>query len=144
MHEQGHAPAAIAAALTVSVRTVYQWLALYRAGGGAALRSGKSTGRKRRLSDEQRDQLKEWLLKTPEQHGFAGRYLWTQQLIADLIERAFAVTYHHDRIGRILKMIDVTHQKPARRARERDEAKIQQWRDEVWPALVKKAPTPAG
>jgi transposase len=69
--------------------------------------------------------------------------MWTQQLIAHLIEREFGIRYHHDRICRILKRMGFTHQKPARRAKERDEAKIQQWRTEVWPALLKKVPTPA-
>ena len=73
-----------------------------------------------------------------------GRYLWTQQLIADLIEREFRVTYHHDHVGVLLKRIGFTHQKPARRARERDEARIDGWRAEAWPALLKKVPTRAG
>jgi putative transposase len=143
MHEQGHSPAAIASALKVSVRTVYQWLARLRSGGREALQSRKPTGRRSRLSEEQKQWLGELLLKTPEQNGFAGRYLWTQQLIAHLIEREFGIRYHHDRICRILKRMGFTHQKPARRAKERDEAKIQQWRTEVWPALLKKVPTPA-
>lgn len=144
MREQGHKPAAIANALKVSVRTVYQWLAAHRAGGRQALRSVKPTGRKPRLTQEQKGRLAELLLATPQHNGFAGHYLWTQQLIADLIEREFGVKYHHDRVGRILRAIGFTHQKPARRAKERDEAAIQAWRTSVWPALLKKMPTPAG
>jgi transposase len=144
MHEQGHKPEAIAAALKVSVRTVYQWLAAFRAGGRAALRSAKPGGRRPRLTAEQKARLAALLLDTPEHHGFAGRHLWTQQLIADLIAREFEVTYHHDRVGRILRAIGFTHQKPARRAKERDEAAIEGWRAAAWPALLKKAPTPAG
>ena len=144
MHEQGHRPAGIAAGLKVSVRTVYQWLATYRAGGRAALCSAKPTGRRSRLSREHKARLAELLLNTPEHNGFAGRHLWTQQLIADLIEREFGVRYHHDRVGRILRAIGFTHQKPARRAKERDEARIQAWRGGAWPELLKKAPTPAG
>lgn len=144
MHGQGHKPAAIAKALKVSVRTVYQWLAACRAGGRQALRSAKPTGRKPRLTEEQKARLAELLLGTPEHNGFTGRYLWTQQLIADLIEREFAVRYHHDRVGRILRAIGFTHQKPARRAKERDEARIQAWRTTAWPELLKKVPMPAG
>jgi transposase len=142
MHDQEHKPAAIAKALGVSVRTVYEWLALYRVRGREALRSRKPTGRRSRLTADQRQRLAGLLEATPEQNGFAGKYLWTQQLIADLILREFGVSYHHDRIGRILKRIDFTHQKPMRRARERDEAKIDAWRQEVWPELLKKVPSP--
>jgi transposase len=67
-----------------------------------------------------------------------------QQLVADLIAREFGVSYHHDHVGVILKAMGFTHQKPQRRARERDEAKIEAWRREFWPALLKKVPSPAG
>jgi transposase len=43
----------------------------------------------------------------------------------------------------ILHELGFSHQKPARRAAERDEARIDAWRGEVWPALLKKVPTPA-
>jgi len=144
MHEQGHKPLAIANALGVSVRTVYQWIAHYREGGREALVSRKPPGRKSRLSQQQKEQLVQMLHKTPEENGFVGRYLWTQQLIADLIEREFSIKYHHDRIGRILKTLGFSHQKPARRASERDEVQIQQWREQVWPQLLKKVPSVAG
>jgi transposase len=144
MLEQGHEPKVVAAAVGVAAQTVRQWDRVRRAGGRAALRSRKPPGRKARLTDEQRAKLGELLLNSPEELGFVGRYLWTQQLIADLIAREFGVTYHHDRIGRILKRIGFTHQKPARRAKERDEQKIQQWRSEVWPDLLKKVPSAAG
>jgi len=82
------------------------------------------------------------LLKTPAECGF-DKYLWTQQLIAELIGREFGVSYHHDHVGVILKRMGFTHQKPMRRARERDEQRIEGWRREVWPALFKKASTTA-
>ena len=81
------------------------------------------------------------LLKTPVECGL-DRYLWTQQLIADLIQREFGVSYHHDHVGAILHEMGFTHQKPAKRARERDEAKIEAWRKVFWPELLKKTPPP--
>jgi len=54
------------------------------------------------------------------------------------------VTYHHDHVGVLLGAMGFTHQKPARRARERDEAKVEGWRRDAWPALLKKVPSPAG
>lgn len=141
--DQGQTPAEAAAAVGVAAQTVRAWNRARLKGGRQALRSRKPPGRVPRLTARQKDRLGELLLGTPEANGFAGRYLWTQQLIADLVAREFAVTYHHDRIGRILKAIGFTHQKPARRARERDDAKVQQWRDETWPALLKKPPRPA-
>ena len=144
MIDQGQAPADIARALGVAAQTVREWRRDYQAGGRAALASGKPTGRPAKLSADQRARLAELLVAPPAERGFAGRYLWTQQLIADLILREFGVTFHHDHVGVILKAIGFTHQKPMRRARERDEAKIEAWRREAWPALLKKASRPAG
>jgi len=89
------------------------------------------------LNASQREKLIELLLKTPMECGL-NRYLWTTQLIADLIQREFGVVYHHDHVGRLLGAMGFTHQKPARKARERDEARIEAWRLELWPALLKK------
>jgi len=143
MFEQGLTTSVIVESLKVDDQTVRRWRRRFDALGRDGLRSRKHAGRPPRLTQQQKEQLAELLLKTPQECGFEGRYLWTQQLIADLIQREFGVDYHHDHIGVILKRIDFTHQKPARRARERDEARIQAWRREVWPALLKKVPNAA-
>ena len=143
MFELGLKTAVIAASLGVDDQTVRGWRRKFVAGGRAALRSGHSGGRPPRLDEAQRARLGELLLTTPAACGF-DRYLWTQQLIAELIEREFGVSYHHDHVGVMLKEMGFTHQKPMRRARERDERAIQAWRREVWPGLLKKVPTPAG
>ncbi|MFL6114263.1 MAG: IS630 family transposase [Catenulispora sp.] len=144
MFEQGLTTAVIAAVLEVDDQTVRRWRRQFEAGGRDALRSRKHPGRTAALDEARRARLADLLLKTPVQCGFAGRHLWTQQLIAELIAREFGVTYHHDHVGVILKGIGFTHQKPARRAVERDEQRVEAWRREAWPALLKKASTPAG
>jgi transposase len=110
---------------------VARWRRAFCAGGREALRSRGRPGRPTRLAGGQRRRLGELLVKTPGECGFAGRHLWTQQLIADLIEREFGVRYHHDHVGVVLKAMGFTHQKPARRARERGELKTEAWRREA-------------
>jgi transposase len=146
MFDERKEPAEIARHLGVAAQTVRQWRRAYRAGGRAALASSsKPTGRPPKLSDAQRGSLAAMLDgRTPAELGFEGRHLWTQQLIADLVLREFGVSYHHDHVGVMLKEMGFTHQKPARRAAERDEARVEAWRRQAWPALLKKAPTPAG
>jgi transposase len=142
MFDQDQSPAEIARSLGVDDQTVRAWRRAWRAGGRAALFSRKPPGRPARLTDAQRAQLATLLVEqTPAQCGF-DRYLWTQQLIADLIAREFGVSYHHDHVGVILREIGFTHQKPARRAVERDGAAIDAWRRDAWPALLKKTPPP--
>ena len=144
MLDAGEAPAVVARHLGVAAQTVREWRRDYRAGGRAALRSAKPTGRPPKLTDAQRQALAGLLQRTPGECGFAGKYLWTQRLIADLILRQFGVSYHHDRVGVILRRMGFTHQKPARRAKERDAARVEAWRRRAWPALLKKAARPAG
>jgi transposase len=139
MFEQGLATDVIAASLKVDDQTVRRWRRMFEAGGVDALRSRKHAGRPARMSPQQKRQLCQLLLKSPVECGF-DKYLWTQQLIADLIEREFGISYHHDHIGLILKELGFTHQKPMRRAKERDEDRIQAWRSQQWPALQKKVP----
>lgn len=145
MLDDGKAPAEVARHLGVAAQTVRQWRRDYRAGGRAALVArAKPTGRPAKLDAAQRRRLAELLPGGPAACGFPDKHLWTQQLIADLILREFGVSYHHDHVGVILKELGFTHQKPVRRAVERDEARIEAWRREVWPALLKKSATPAG
>ena len=143
LFDQDRKPADIARDLGVDDQTVRAWRRAWRKAGRAALVSRKPPGRPARLTAAQRQKLAELLVKTPAECGF-DRHLWTQQLIADLIGREFGVKYHHDHVGVILKELGFTHQKPMRRARERDEQRIEAWRKTVWPGLLKKVPAVAG
>ena len=143
MIDAGEVPARIARHLGVAAQTVREWRRDYRAGGRAALASAKPTGRPPKLTPRQREALAGLLERGPAGCGFPDKYLWTQQLVADLVLREFGVSYHHDRVGVILKAMGFTHQKPARRARERDEQRVEAWRRETWPAVLKKVPAPA-
>ncbi len=69
--------------------------------------------------------------------GFIGA-VWTRARVADVIKREFGVTYHRDHIGRLLKAIGWTVQKPTERATQRDEEEIAAWRERKWPEIKKK------
>jgi transposase len=63
--------------------------------------------------------------------------LWTTQRIADLITQEFGVRYHADHVGRLMHDLGWSHQKPERRALERDEKAIERWTREEWPRVKK-------
>jgi transposase len=132
-------PAAIATLLGVDDQTVRAWRRRYGKGGRAALASGKSTGRPVKLNNDQRQQLLALLIQGPAACGYGEAYLWTTRLIARLIEDRFGVSHHHDHVGVILHELGWSPQVPARRARERDEPRIAAFKDQLWPALLKKA-----
>jgi transposase len=55
--------------------------------------------------------------------------------MAEVIRVAFGIVYHPTHVGRLLKALRWSPQKPRRPARQRDEAAIARWRDETWPAI---------
>jgi len=76
------------------------------------------------------------LLQGPLAHGYRTN-LWTTARIAVLIERELGVRYHRDHIGRLMHSLNWSHQKPERRALERDEQAIARWKQKDWPQIKK-------
>jgi transposase len=137
LYQQGWPQKQIAAALGVSAGAVSQWIARGRAGGDTALRKQPRSGAIPKLTQQQRERLPDLLLRGAESYGFVGD-VWTQQRIAALIKREFGVSYHPDHIGRLLRALGWSVQKPIERASERNDAAIERWRSEKWPAIKKK------
>ena len=124
--------------LEVGESTVSQWFKRARAAGGAkALHRRKAPGAARRLPRARWRKLRALLRLGAEAHGFHG-VLWTRERVAVLIRQHFGVEYSPRHVGRLLQAINWSVQKPLRRARQRDEAKIVRWRTERWPALQAK------
>ena len=134
LKRQGWSQRQIAAALGVSEGAVSQWMKRAGDGGADALRHRPPPGAPSRLTAEQRAHLPTLLQQGPEAYGFRGE-LWTRGRIAAVIRLAFGVSYHLTQIGRLCKALRWSLQKPARRARQRDEAAIARWRDESWPTI---------
>ena len=131
---QGWTQRSIAKALGVSEQAVGQWLATARRGGSEALRSHPAPGAKPRLTAAQKNLIPEFLWHGPRLTASANR-----SGPAKVIEEEFGVSYHRDHVGRLLAELHWTPQVPIRRAIQRDEGAIQQWRDEVWPGMQRRA-----
>jgi len=100
------------------------------------LKAAGRAGRKPRLDRRQWAQVEAALLQGPAAHGFATT-LWTLPRIAAVIARRTGVRYHPAHVWRILQGLQWSLQRPARQARERDEAAIGQWRRRRWPQVKK-------
>jgi transposase len=137
LHQQGWKQQGIADALGVTQGAVSQWLARAKKQGIEALRRRKAPGAKPRLTPKQKAQIPELLKQGSEAFGFRGD-VWTRERVATVIRRKFGVSYHPVHVGRMLKALGWTRQKPVRRARQRDEEAIVRWREERWPELQKK------
>ena len=106
-------------------------------GGPEALRKRKAPGGQPRLSAEQQSQVLGWLREGAEAHGFRGD-LWTRKRVAVLIERQLGIRYHPGHVSKLLQSWQWSAQKPEKRARRRDEAAIEEWVTERWPAIKKE------
>ena len=138
LHQQGWSQRAIARLLEVGESTVSQWFKRVRlAGSGRVLHRRKAPGAARRLPRARWPELRVLLRQGAEAHGFHGA-LWTRERVAVLIRRHFGVAYSPRHVGRLLAAMNWSVQKPLRRARQRDEAKIARWRAERWSALQAK------
>ncbi|HUU93108.1 MAG TPA: IS630 family transposase [Phycisphaerae bacterium] len=137
---QGLGLRAVARAVGASPSSVKRWSDALEAGGPDALKAKPHPGRRPWLSLRQKERLRRILLKGARKAGYATD-LWTCPRVAEVIAKHFGVRYHPDHVWRILRGLGWTCQKPERRARERDEAAIRQWRDERWPD-IKKRPSP--
>lgn len=137
LHQLGWNQTRIAEALGVTQSAVSRWIARAASGGVELLRTRHPPGAIPKLSDDQRATLLTLLKEGAEAHGFVGE-VWTQARIAVVIKRTFGVTYHRDHIGRILRDLGWSVQKPQEQATQRNDEAIAQWREETWPEIKKK------
>lgn len=127
----------IARQLGVSRQAVFSWAQRWRRRGQTGLHRRPRPGRPTKLAGARLAQLPRLLAQGAEAYGFSSP-IWTTQRVADLIWRRFGVRYDRDHVCRLLHRFGWTWQKPARRARERDEVAIQRWVKHTWPRLKKK------
>ena len=136
---KGVAQAEVARRVGVSRPTVFGWKQRLEQGGLAGLNNGVR-GRPARLDAQMREQLAQALLAGARSHGYATE-LWTLPRIAKLIEEQFEFTYSTSQVSRLLAAMGWSCQRPEKRALQRDEKAIRQWKAKRWPAL-KKTPPP--
>src|SRR3954449_10289252 len=133
---KGWSQQAIAEALGVTAGAVSQWMRRGREGGVDGLKWRVASGPTPKLTDEQRARVPVLLAQGAETFGFRGE-VWTAKRVATVIRREFGVRYHPNHVGKLLRAAGWSVQKPITRASQRNEAAIEAWRMERWPALKK-------
>jgi transposase len=116
--------------------SVMRWRDAYQREGKEALKVRFSPGRPPKLTKSQRRRLLKILLKGAIANGYRTE-LWTTQRIAEVIKKHFGIRYHRDHVGRLMHSLGWSHQKPERRAVERDEEQIERWKRKDWPRVKK-------
>jgi len=119
-----------------SPSSVVRWRDARRSHGDAGLKPKPASGRPAKLTARQKKRLLVLLLKGAMANGYWTE-LWTTARIAEVIAKNFRVHYHRDHVGRLMASLDWTYQKPEKRASERDEEAIEQWKRRQWPRIKK-------
>lgn len=136
---EGEAPSAVMKSYGLCRTTIYPWLRAHERRGETALQSRPSTGRPPTLSERQQLQVRRWICgKDPRQYGFDFG-LWTRRIVANLVEEKFDHKLSVTAVGRLLAALEITPQKPLRRAYERDPVAIAKWKDKDYPKLKARA-----
>jgi len=137
--DEGERPSEVIKSMGFNRTTIYRWLAHHEEKGLEALVSRVAAGREPKLTDRQRQQVKRWIVgRDPRQYGF-DYGLWTRRIVQELIGDKFKVELGLTAVGRLLASLDITPQKPLRRAYERDPKAVEQWRREEYPKLWRRA-----
>lgn len=127
------AQAEVARQLKISRQSVSRWARQPR----RELAKVRRQGRKSRLGETKSRQLRAALLAGPKQAGFATE-LWTVPRVRQLMIQRFGLRFSTVHVWRQLGQLGFRPQRTVGRARERDEAKIANWKTKQWPRLKKK------
>jgi transposase len=137
--EDGEKPRDVMDSLGLCRTSIYPWLRTCQEEGLEALVEKIAQGPEPKLTDKQRQQVRRWILgKDPRQHGFDFG-LWTRRIVQTLIQEKMGVSLCLTSVGRLLASLEITPQKPLRRAYERDPLAVERWQAQVYPELRKRA-----
>lgn len=137
--QAGESPEVVIQALGFTRSCIYTWLARYRAGGWSALKARALKGRPLKVRAAQMQWLYATITgKSPLQFRFEFA-LWTREMIRILLREHFGLKLSLASVGRLLKQLGLTCQRPLFRAMEQDPERVRQWLEKEYPAIREQA-----
>jgi transposase len=134
--QSGIHPAEVARRVGVSHQSVMRWEQRLKIGGLKHISRVGKRGRPAQLSDAQISELTRLLKAGSIAAGYANE-MWTLARISALVEVRFNVRFASSSMWALLNRMGWSVQRPARQARQRNEADIASWKHQRWPALKK-------
>ena len=129
----------VARRVGVRRQTVHVWAKrLEEVSGAVGKLRARPLGRPTKLDREQLEELRVILLAGALTAGFPTE-LWTIKRVRAVILKRFDVEYGMSGCWSLLRELGFSPQKPEKRAIQRNEEAIAQWKRKTWPAL-KKSP----
>jgi putative transposase len=117
--------------LGLNRRTLTPWYKRYKSEGLEGLKDRKIEGRPPRLSEEERNKLKEMILnRTPAEEGFGANYNWTAGMIGKYIKREYGLSYSIRGITGILKRMGLSYTRPTYVLAKADKQKQEEFKRE--------------
>lgn len=114
----------------------------YLTGGMEAIKPGlrgRRHGAKRRLTEDQEEQVQDMLIDRAPTQLKLPFALWTRDAVHLAVKKQFGVVLPLRTITDYLKRWGFTPQKPVKRAYEQDPKKVQIWLNKTYPAIAAKA-----
>jgi transposase len=137
--EAGESPEVVAVGLGINRRTIYRWLTAYHYGGDEALAAKRIAGAPPKLNGQQMARLSHMVREcNPLQLKFKYA-LWTLAMIRELIRREFDVRLSEVSVGRLMRRLGFTPQRPLYRAWQQDPQLVADWRAREYPQIAARA-----
>jgi transposase len=140
MLEKGMGPTKVAEKVGTSYVSVYRWQKAVAGEGASALIAKPVPGRPSKLAVSDYERLLEILLEGAIAYGYPNE-MWTLKRIASVIRRECGVIYHPNHVWKILRGEGWSCQVPERRALQRREEAIEEWKRQRWPGIKKNGRT---
>ncbi len=142
LFQAGHTRQAIAPIVGAHRNVVGYWIKNWQELGEASFavgKAGRPKGSGRRLAGWQASLIKRLIRdKMPDQLKFPFA-LWTREAVRMLIAERLGIDLPIRTVGDYLKRWGFTPQRPVKRAYERNNAAIQRWLTEDYPAIARRA-----
>jgi len=142
LHKQGKKTKEIKEILDVSERHIESTVKNYREKGFAGInlkKRGRSKGEKRCLTKAQEKEIRNIIIdKNPDQIKLKGA-MWTRKNIAELIKRLYDMDMPLSTLGYYLERWGFSVQRPVKKAYKQDPEKVNEWVNQSYPAISKRA-----
>lgn len=135
--EKGETPNTIARVFGVSTASIKSWYQIHCDGG--SLKDPPISGRPRRLSDAQLEELRGLLLRGATAFGWHND-LWTSKRVAEVIRRHLKLDFSRPHVWVILRQyLGWSVQRPIQQPRERNDVEIEHWKVAEFPRIIRDA-----
>jgi transposase len=140
MMQSGTSPDDVARIFEVSRAIAYRWNQLYEKHGASALEIKKASGRTPSLTIEQRGEIFAVITgSNPAQMQLDFGELWTRKNIREMIRRKFGVKLSDVQVGRVLRDIGLSPQKPLYRSYKQNPELVEEWKQVIYPKIRARA-----